>query len=105
MDVLEVVCVAGEGLLPHAAELACLRVLAGREGKASPVPRPLECELDVEELGVKEGRLPQLPWRAVLEREDCCVEDLSLRTRRPEETLAPMLEEALGVAEGSGREG
>ena len=61
VDVLEVVCVAGEVLLPHATEVTCLRVLMGREGKASPVSRLPEFDLDVVESGVKEGRLPQLP--------------------------------------------
>lgn len=52
---------------------------------------------------VRAGSCPQLPWRAVEEREDGAVELLSLRTRRPEETLAPRVDDE--SLEAVGRDG
>ena len=48
--------------------------------------------------GAGRSRLfPQLPWRDTALRDDCAVEDLSFRTRRPDEAPgSPVVEPAAG---------
>lgn len=55
--------------------------------------------------GLAAAAWPQLPWRLTAEREDCCVELLSLRTRRPPPLLTTEAEEPGRMPAGPGRVG
>lgn len=70
---------AGEGLDEEEAE-------GVSQGVAPTLPAPTRLADVAGGMGGKGlvfVALPQLPWRLTAEREDCCVELLSLSTRRP----------------------
>ena len=98
----EAVAVDGWALLAQLKVVVVGFLPAGSEGKASRgAPGLAEFCRPAGEL-----ILPQLPCRAVLDLDDCCVLFFNFRTRRPLPTLTPM--SALvpdAEPDGNGRDG